>query len=112
MTSSNHIQSATLFFNQFSYHNVRTSLWAIVILAAVSYVGLVIMSTVTITHSKALVQDIQNKQGIITELNGELAAKNQNLAEKLKTSDTYAAPVKTAYIKRGDVITPALALEQ
>jgi len=112
MTSNKHIQTTTLFFEQFSYNKIRTSLWGIVILATVTYIGLVIMSTVTITHSKALVQDIQEKQGQITELNGDLAVKNQDLAEALKTSNTYTAPVQTAYIRRADVITPTLALEQ
>ena len=85
---------------------------AVVAIAAVMYIALIIMSTVTLTHSKALVQDIQTKQDAITRLNGDLAAKNQTLAEAMKTSDLYTTPTKTAFINRADILTPALALEQ
>lgn len=73
---------------------------------------LVIFSTATISHSKVLISEIRDSQGAITELNGALAIKNQDLAVTLQEENLYVTPQNIAYVNKADIINQPLALER
>jgi len=101
--------SATL--EQFSYKQVRSTFIFMIAAGILLYVGLVVMSTATITHSKTLVEQIRDRQGEITELNGALSIKNHDLALELQNSNVYVDPVDISYIEKDSVVSPSFALE-
>ncbi len=112
MTSKEFYTKTTSTLSQISYTQVRSSLLFLCGASFVLYVMLVIFSTATISHSKVLVSEIRDHQGAITELNGALAIKNQDLAVTLQENNEYVTPKSIAYINKADVINQPLALER
>lgn len=104
-------QAINHIFNQISFKQVKNTLLFLIITSVVLYVSLVISSTATLSNINTMKKQARQTQEEITEINGLIASKNQELARKLKDDSKYVSPVLMTYININEV-QPSLALER